>query len=341
MSETARWLLLIVSLPGAATSRSRVATWRKLKRSGALALKDSVYILPATDDATEMANWLAHEVRSVGGEASIANTTSISGLEDAALVDQFNALRDSDYAQIEESLGPLVKAAAKRDDGARSALKAEVRRARQRLGDLARIDFFRARGGARVRELCERARTLLEDGTTAPLDERRVDRADYQGRLWATRARPKIDRLASAWLIRHFIDPASRFGFFAERDGAPRDAVTFDTYGGTFTHEGEDCTFEVLVRRFGIDDPALRPLAEVIHDADLKDDKFGRLEHVGLDAIIRGLVETIPDDQALAIAAFPIFAALRASLASSPEPERPSPTKARRGKAGRPTRKAK
>src|SRR5205807_152794 len=125
-------------------------------------------------DATEMANWLANEVRSVGGKASIASTTSISGLEDAALISQFNALRDSDYAQIEESLGPLVKAAAKRDEEARAALKAEVRRAQQRLDDLARIDFFKAPGGARVRELCERARILLEGGTAAPLDERRV-----------------------------------------------------------------------------------------------------------------------------------------------------------------------
>jgi hypothetical protein len=285
-----------------------------------------------------MANWLANEVRSVGGDASIAKTSEISGLDDAKLIEQFHTLRNADYAEIEEALEPLVKAAAKRDDEARSALKAELRRAQQRLEDLARVDFFKAEGGARLRALCERARVLLEGGAPVLKDQGHVERADYQGRLWATRARPKIDRLASAWLIRHFIDPASRFAFFAEKDTPPRDAVTFDTYGGSFTHEGEDCTFEVLVRRFGIDDPGVRALAEVIHDADLNDDKFGRLEHLGLNTIIRGLVDTIADDQALVMAGFPIFAALRAALAVGPE--RPAPKTGRRPKAGRTPKKA-
>jgi hypothetical protein len=332
----ARWLLLIVGLPGAASSRARVSTWRKVKRSGALPLKDSLYLLPATDDAIEMANWLAGEVRSVGGEASIANTASISGLDDDELVRRFNALRERRLAEVESALAPLVKAASRRGDEGRSRLKSELRRALQRLDELARIDFFGAPAGGRVRELCERAKLLLEErGGRPSLESPLVDRTDYQGCLWATRARPKVDRLASAWLVRHYVDPSARFSFFADGERAPGDAVTFDTYGGTFTHEGEDCTFEVLARRFMVDDPGVSALAEVIHDADLNDEKFGRLEHVGLNAIVRGLVETIPDDQALVIAAFPIFAALRATLGVAPEtnvarrPRRParSPTK--------------
>ncbi|MBI3723196.1 chromate resistance protein [bacterium] len=340
MAETARWILLVIGLPGGATSRARVATWRKLKRSGALALKDSVYLLPATDDATETANWLAGEIRAVGGDASIARVTSISGLDDAAIVEQLNALRDSDYAEIEADIAPFLKRAAKGDEDARARLRSALRRAAHRLDELSRIDFFKSAKGPRVRELCEQARRVLEDaGATGALPEPRevLDRTPYQGRVWATRARPKIDRLASAWLIRHFIDPAARFAFVGEGEKPGKGTLTFDTFGGDFTHEGDDCTFEVLVRRFGLEDPGLRALADVVHDADLGDDKFGRQEHVGLNAIVSGLVANIRDDQALVIAAFPVFAALETAFAA--DARRPSREKRPARRASRAPRR--
>jgi hypothetical protein len=333
MSQT-RWLLLIVGLPSGATPQARVSTWRKLKRSGALGLRDSVYLLPSTGDATEMANWIAGEVRAVGGEAQIAHLTSIAGLDDDTLVERFNALRDADYSEIEGELAPVLKRAKESEDHSR--LRAELRRAAQRLEDLARIDFFKAPLGPRVRALVEQARTLLESGERAPgalgPQSPPLDRGSYQGRLWATRARPKVDRLASAWLIRHFVDPAARFGFLAEGEKPARDALTFDTFGGDFTHEGDDCTFEVLVRRFGLDSPGLATLAQVVHNADLNDEKFDRQEHAGLLAVVAGLVQSITDDQALVLAAYPVFSALRTAFAS----EAPQPTarpRARKPKA--------
>ncbi len=338
MSQT-RWLLLIVGLPSGASAQARVSTWRKLKKSGALGIRDSVYLLPSTGDATEMANWIAGEVRAVGGEAQIAHLTSITGLDDEALVERFNALRDADYTEIESELEPVVKKA--KQSGDTSRLRAELRRAAQRLEEVARIDFFKAPGGQRVRALVEQARTLIESGERPPgalgHQSPPLDRASYQGRLWATRARPKVDRLASAWLIRHFIDPAARFGFLAEGEKPARDALTFDTFGGDFTHEGDDCTFEVLVRRFGLDSPGLATVAQVVHNADLNDEKFDRQEHTGLVAVIAGLIQNVSDDQALILAAYPLFSALKTAFET--EAARPVvPSRARKPRA-RPARR--
>jgi hypothetical protein len=167
-----------------------------------------------------------------------------------------------------------------------------------------------------------------------------LDRAAYQGRLWVTRARPKIDRLSSAWLIRHSIDAAAKFGFLGEGEKPPRGSISFDTFGGDFTHEGDDCSFEVLVRRFGIVEPGILTLARVIHNADLQDEKFDRQEHVGLAAVVAGLVANIPDDQALVLAGFPVFAALKtafdmeAATATAPASAKARPRRSRRS-AGR------
>jgi hypothetical protein len=331
--DPARWLLLLVSLPGEATSRARVGTWRKLKRSGALALRDSVYLLPAKDDAVEMANWLAGEIRRNGGEVSIARVTSIEGHPDDELVRRFDEQRQGDYAELEPELKAAIRDGQKSGEDAAKRLRSLLRRTEQRLEELARIDFFECAAGTTVRALVLQGRALLEPASR-PDAALSVD--DFKGRLWVTRARPKVDRLASAWLIHRFIDPEARFGFIeAEGKKAPAGALTFDTFGGDFTHEGDDCTFEVLTRRFGIDDPGVRTLAEIIHDCDLEDGKFQRPEVPVVLALVRGLVATIDDDHELLLAARASFEALRAAYAmpGKPHAEKKRRAKARRGGA--------
>ena len=120
--------------------------------------------------------------------------------------------------------------------------------------------------------------------------------AAYRGRTWATRAGVKVDRIASAWLILRKIDPAAKFAFVAQGDPVPNGSVQFDMFDGEFTHDGNRCTFEVLLDRFAIAEPALTAVGQMVHDIDLHDDAFGRPETVGLASMINGIVSRIPGD---------------------------------------------
>jgi hypothetical protein len=332
--ETARWLLLLTRLPSDAAQRERVGIWRKLKRSGALVLRDSVYLFPAKDEALEIANWLAGEIRATDGEAQVARVTSIDGYPDTELVRRFHELRDADYLELEPDLKEAIREGQKGGDEARKSLRTLLRRSEQRLEEIARTDFFESPAGGRVRALVAQGRALLEP---AQRPDGELSTEDYRGRLWVTRTRPKIDRLASAWLIRRFIDPEARFGFIeAEGKKVPSGALTFDTFGGDFTHEGDECTFEVLARRFGVNDPGVRVLAEIVHDCDLEDGKFQRSEPPVVLALVRGLVATISDDDELVRAALPVFEALRAAYATPEAPhaaKKPRRAKSRRSGA--------
>ncbi len=321
--------MLLTRLPSDAAQRERVGIWRKLKRSGAIVLRDSVYLFPAKDEALEIANWLAGEIRASSGEAQVARVMSIDGYPDSELVKKFHSLREADYAELEPELKEAIRDAQKGDDEARKRLRTLLRRTEQTVDEIARIDFFEAPAGVRLRALIAQGLALLEP---ARKPDAELSPDDYRGRLWVTRMRPKIDRLASAWLIRRFIDPGARFGFIeAEGKKVPEGAVTFDTFGGDFTHEGDECSFEVLARRFGVTDPGVRVLAEIVHDCDLEDGKFQRGEPPVVLALVRGLVATIPDDDELVRAASPIFEALRAAYATD-APDAPKKPR-RRAKA--------
>ena len=157
---------------------------------------------------------------------------------------------------------------------------------------------------------------------------------DYQGRRWITRRNIHIDRLASAWLIKQFIDKRPRFYFVVDGETVDN-AIPFDMFGAEFTHHGEDCTFETMLKRFGLDDvKGLRELGEIVHDLDLKDDKFHRLEAMGLNAIINGLSETLPDDSKRLAQASLIFDGLFAVLNKLAEKNEitKAPQKTKRGR---------
>lgn len=307
--------MLLTRLPSDAAQRERVGVWRKLRRSGAIVLRDSVYLFPAKDEALEIANWLVGEIRASGGEAQIARVMSIDGYPDTQLVGKFNELRDADYAELEPALKEAIRDGQKGGDDARKQLRSLLRQAEKTVVEIARVDFFEAPAGVRVRKLLAQGLALLEP---ARKPDAELSPDDYRGRLWVTRQRPKIDRLASAWLIKRFIDPDARFGFIeAEGKKVPEGALTFDTFGGDFTHEGDECTFEVLARRFGVTDPGVRVLSEIVHDCDLEDGKFQRSEVPVVLAIVRGLVATLSDDDQLIRVALPLFEALRAAYGTS------------------------
>jgi hypothetical protein len=320
-SDTKReWLLLIHQLPPKPTSL-RVRIWRKLQKLGAVSLKNSVYVLPSGEKTQEDFQWLKQEVESAGGEATVLCAGSVEGATDDELVALFRAQRAEEYARITAELDGLAVTVRGQRKGGRlspgrlGSHEAELSRLHQELERVVTVDFFLANGRAAVLAALERGRQALHlptDGAERSAKARAsrggsLDPVQYQGRRWVTRKRPHIDRLATAWLIQRFIDKRPRF-LFVEDGERVEGGVHFDMAEAEYTHRGEDCTFETVLKEFGLaGDPALRGLAEVVHDIDLKDNKFNRLEAAGLDATLRGLGELFKDDRKLVRQAGVIF----------------------------------
>lgn len=329
--KSPRWLLLLFSLPPN-PSRHRVRIWRMLKKWGAVSLKSSVYVLPYSKDHYESFQWVAQEIQGLGGEATFLKVDQVENLPDEALVRLFREARKADYdalrREIDEALEELDKTPRGRAAARLDAAGGRLAELAARFEAIAEVDFFEAPGRAGVAHALERLRRRLraagvpaagDDGEQAPL---RLDPADYQGRLWVTRERPFVDRFASAWLIRRFVDPAARFGFIPADAAPPPDAVPFDVFGAALGHRGQDCTFETLLKAFGLEpDARLRYLAELVHEADLKDERFSRAETRGLVFVLSALRRAIADDRRLLEEGMTLFERLYASL---DEERRPS-----------------
>ena len=310
-SSNHEWVMLIHQLPPRPTNL-RVRIWRKLQKLGAIAIKNSVYVLPANEKTNEDFQWLKQEIESAGGEAAVFRAGSVEGATDKEIISAFCKARDEEFAAITAEFDGLTgrireQSRAKHLSPARLAThETELDKFHGELERVIANDFFAAKGRATALtayERCQRAVRLSQPArtktTSAPRKSGVLAVADFQSRRWVTRRNLHIDRLASAWLISQFIDKRPRFYFVA--DGETLDgAIPFDMFGAEFTHQGEDCTFETLLKQFGLSDiQGLRDLAEIVHDIDLKDDKFNRLEAVGLNAIINGLSESLRDDRKL------------------------------------------
>ena len=276
------WLLLIHQLPPK-PDYLRVKVRRRLQRLGSLALKNTVYVLPNRPESVEDFQWLRGEIEADGGEATLVEASFVGGATDEEVETLFRGERDADYAAIaraaRESSGP-----------------ADAARLRRRLEDAVKTDFF----GADGRPVAERAVEELEAHVSeASADPPAVGSGatTAPGTTWVTRAGVFVDRIASAWLIRRFIDPDATFKFVSGKYRPRAGEMRFDMYQGEYTHEGDRCTFETLLARFGLGaDAALQAIAEIVHDIDLKDDKFGRAETAGVAAVLSGVVRTLPDD---------------------------------------------
>jgi hypothetical protein len=288
--QSIAWLLLTFTLPTKRASQ-RVEIWRKLQRYGTVPLGNSGYLLPSNPANEERFQWLGTAIRKYGGEASIVHVRSIDNISTPQLIGRFAEARARDYQELireleEFSSLPVQKRAIGR-----------LSRLRSRLQEIVEIDFFDNPLQKRVGELLARADEAREAKRTP--EGPQVDPKDYKSRLWVTRPRPGVDRCASAWLIRNFLDAKARFAFAPEGQ-APRAAVPFDMFHGGFGHRGDDCTFETLQKDFRIRDRRVKVIAEIIHDADLADEKFGRKEGYGIDEVLKGWArQGIPDQELL------------------------------------------
>lgn len=297
-----RWLLMIFQLP-AKPAYLRVKVWRRLQSLGAVAVKNAAYALPATAEAQEDFSWLAKEIREADGEALICETRMVDGMTDAELRAVFDRARDADYgtlAQEARQIAAEINESDRSGEAPSGDAKSRLTRLRSRLDQVVAIDFFGAHGRQEIESLlASLTARLAKGGPDADPDLPQADAAEVlKGLVWVTRAGVHVDRIASAWLVRRFIDPEARFRFTLGKAAKPHPGeVRFDMAEAEFTHEGGRCTFEVLLARAGLgQDRALAAISEIVHDIDLKDGKFGRPEADGIRTLIAGLCAATADD---------------------------------------------
>jgi hypothetical protein len=254
--------------------------------------------------------WLLREIVSEGGEATLCEAGLVEGFTRSQLEEVFRAARDPDYAEITAAAEQLGSVTGKAGEGS-PELETELARLRRRLEEVQAIDYFGSAGGP----IAERALARLELRLSRPQPASGKAIERMRGNVWVTRRDVFVDRIASAWLIRRFIDPKAQFRFVVGRTHRPgRGEVRFDMYEAEYTHEGDRCTFETIVRRAGLRDRALRAIGEIVHDIDCKDGKFGREEAPGVAAMLRGLVRTYSDDATRLDRGAALFDQLYASL---------------------------
>ncbi len=333
MAHAAGWLLLVHQLPPRPLYL-RAQVRRRLAQVGALALKNSVYVLPDRNDCLEDFQWIAQEAAAGGGEACVCRVEFLDGVSPDELKARFRAATDE---RLKEYKGWLAqRLAGVRHRKTTSSGGSDLLRIQRQLDEALRTDFFASDVGTEVRTLMTAIRSAIAKsaGTSQPPAG---SAGSLKGRVWVTRRDPHIDRLATAWLIRRFVDPAARFRFVDRSGGPTRPAErSFDMTGADFTHEGDRCSFETMCARLGLTDPALGEIGEIVHDLDLKDHKFGRADAAGVQRLVDGLSSSHPDSGTRTIAALPVFDALFASFGG--RLPKPAPAQSRRDATRRKSR---
>ncbi|MBI3803147.1 MAG: chromate resistance protein [Nitrospirae bacterium] len=297
-----KWILLIHQIPPK-PNYFRVKIWRRLQKLGAVAIKNSVYVLPKNDSTYEDFQWVLREIVEGGGDVSICEARFVDGLSDSQIEALFHAAREADYSQLAEEARAILKTVpseTKRSGDRLGEIEDHLVRLKRQFAEVTLIDFF----NTPQRQVAERAISGLE-AYLGELQRGPVESAapsfrleDLQDRTWVTRKGVHIDRIASAWLIRRFIDPKAEFKFVLSKGYQPKkDELRFDMFDAEFTHQGSRCTFEVLIARTDLKEAALRPIAEIVHDIDLKDERFGRPETLGIDRLIAGMILAHKEDE--------------------------------------------
>ena len=329
----ASWLLFFYSVPAKPVG-GRMRIWRKLARIGAVQLKGAVYLLPDGEEQRENLQWLIKETVAIGGEAGFARAEAVQPFTVAELRALFNRRREEDYSRLDAKVQELRRRVAACRSGAGSsrvvALRKQFGKIRDELQSLRRLDFFDSPAGRNtVADFADLEaafkRLLAPAGEAEARPEATLRCRDFRGRTWVTRPRPYVDRLASAWLIKRFIDPRATFLFKPEAEIKPvagTDAdgavLSYDVAGGDFTHHHELCTFEVLLQRFGLtDDVGLGRLAEIVHDLDLNDDRYNHPAGPGLEALLQGLSSREISDHRLLARSFLLLDAFYAAQVRS------------------------
>jgi len=310
-----RWLLLIHQIPPR-PAYLRVKVGRRLQGLGAVPIKNSVYVLPRSEQALEDFQWVRREIVAGHGDATVCEARFVEGHSDTDVEALFTTARDAEYASLAEDARRLERAliGSKR----RAPIGAEparhpLLRLRKQLSDVMAIDFFGASGREAVEGLLVGIEARLRPAPAQADVQKNVSADGIRGRTWVTRRGIQVDRIASAWLIRRFIDPEARFKFVLGHEYAPgAGELRFDMFEAEFTHDGDLCTFEVLLRHFGLKEAALRSLGQIVHDIDLKDAKFARPEALGLDGLIAGIAMRHKEDEARLAEGATVFDSLHA-----------------------------
>jgi hypothetical protein len=296
-----RWLLLIHQIPPK-PNYLRVKIWRRLQRLGAVPIKNSVYVLPKTDQTQEDFQWVLREIIEGKGEGSICEASFVDGLSNDQIEALFQSARETEYRQIADEARRLAKTPSPKKqivDSQRTQVEIDVTRLRRRLTEVIALDFFGALGREAAEGLINgiEARIQRKSGKSV-VNVSAVRPHALKGKTWVTRKGIHVDRMASAWLIRRFIDPDAHVKFVPSKGYKPLpEEIRFDMFEAEFTHEGDRCSIEVLIDRVGIDNSALTPIAQIVHDIDLKDSKFGRQETVGIERLIAGIAMAHREDE--------------------------------------------
>lgn len=299
------WLLFFYTIPSKPVG-GRVRIWRRLAKAGALQLKGGVYLLPYSEDHAEFLRWLAGEVSTMGGDALYLRTDRIESLPEEEMVRLFLAQKDKEYREVtktldelERRLSSIRKGSASRKPG---AVAARLDRIEKEFAEARKTDFFASKTAIDLERKISHLRAgavslAARAASTATAVSAVGDPSRYRRKTWVTRRRPFVDRMASAWLIRKFIDGEAAFAFVGE-DEKPEDAgaVVFDMAEGEFTHAGDLCTFEVLMKSFGLKDRVIRKIGEIVHELDIKDGKYTTPEAMGIEEILSGIRKVEQDD---------------------------------------------
>lgn len=280
-----KWIAFSYSLPSKEGSSPRVAVWRRLRHWGSLAIAGSVQILPDREECLEAFQWLAQEIRANNGEATIMRVTELEELTDQQLIAMFRAARVEDYRRIEAFATDLTKNLTDGKEKDISQVRDKLNKLRRHYADILRIDYFECPEGRQVASFLNGLGRSLSPAVSESPSVTHADIAPYQGRRWVTRPHPYVDRMACAWLIRRFINPQAAIRYSHQSN---QDEVAFDMNQGEFGHRGNLCTFETMIVAFELDDPALQPIAEMVHEIDLHDDRYIWPEITGIERLING-----------------------------------------------------
>jgi hypothetical protein len=319
------WLAFTYSLPSKGSSNPRVTAWRRLQRLGAISITGGVYLLPEQPDTLESFQWLAQEISHAQGEALVIRVAAFEGLSHAAVISQFHDARRPEYEELAGRVDDLLAELpddppqARRLDGLES-----LEKLRKRHAEISRRDFFKTPEGGDVAAKLAQLSARLTTGSTPAEAVEPVNPTDFIGKVWVTRPRPFVDRLASVWLIRRFIDAGALVRY---RDTPKPGEISFDMPNARFNHVGTLCTFEVLLASFSLDKPGLQTVAEIVHDLDLQDGLYARPETVGLEAVMSGWRQLPLSDDELEARGICLFEGLYQSLVTAETALTPSSTK--------------
>jgi len=325
-SSSLSWLLFCHRLPAKPAS-GRAKIWRKLNKIGAIKLNCSIYLLPATSEHRERLQWLLAEVNALGGDGICAESERIEPLSNEEITAMFNNQAEARYRQLNDSFDAIAQEIARltgRKTARPKQIYSRISKLERKLFQVKKTDFFATPYGLEMQRRLQIFKQEVDRLSLQKMNNHNKqlrpepiqDIEQYRGKTWATRANPFVDRMASAWLIKNFIDPQAKFAFIDNNRELPdgKGWITFDIRGGDFSHFNDLCTFEVLIQAFALSDPGLTGIAELVHSLDLQDQKGHHPESDGVEAVLRGIRQTASDSQEALTKGMEVFAALYSSL---------------------------